>query len=431
MRLSTLVRFARELRGKKPVNIEKIQSMGLLAVKLGQICALRPDLLEPDRCIQLQELYSRAPSIPAENFDKLLNKYTSEDFKSNFNKIEPTPFAAASIGQIHRAELKDGTKVVVKLIKGDFKKSFERDVKRMKRWMKMGLFFNPKLKKVGNPIGLLNHIEDYTLRELNLLNEITGKDRLEQLSVEYNDKFPMPKLRFPKIWKELSNENVLVMEEIQDSTLESHLNAGTMEWEDLLQLFRIHGAFMFGMGVFHGDLHPGNAMMSSNKNFTFIDTGAICEAPDHVRKALFGFFYFLAKGELKNAFDAMLTMADVAPTGKTLQTYYDSMFELYDGFVGTSVSEVSLTQQMMKTVKAAVLAGCSFGDEAFPIIRSLMYMDGMVLKGHPDVDLISSMGPYLDEFATLIDTSTLLERASRSHAKAMDKNPTLLTQTTA
>ena len=431
MRLSTLVRFARELRGKKPVNIEKIQSMGLLAVKLGQICALRPDLLEPDRCIQLQELYSRAPSIPAENFDKLLNKYTSEDFKSNFNKIEPTPFAAASIGQIHRAELKDGTKVVVKLIKGDFKKSFERDVKRMKRWMKMGLFFNPKLKKVGNPIGLLNHIEDYTLRELNLLNEITGKDRLEQLSIEYNDKFPMPKLRFPKIWKELSNENVLVMEEIQDSTLESHLNAGTMEWEDLLQLFRIHGAFMFGMGVFHGDLHPGNAMMSSNKNFTFIDTGAICEAPDHVRKALFGFFYFLAKGELKNAFDAMLTMADVAPTGKTLQTYYDSMFELYDGFVGTSVSEVSLTQQMMKTVKAAVLAGCSFGDEAFPIIRSLMYMDGMVLKGHPDVDLISSMGPYLDEFATLIDTSTLLERASRSHAKAMDKNPTLLTQTTA
>ena len=431
MRLGTLVRFARELRGKKPVNIEKIQSMGLLAVKLGQICALRPDLLEPDRCIQLQELYSRAPSIPAENFDKLLNKYTSEDFKSNFNKIEPTPFAAASIGQIHRAELKDGTKVVVKLIKGDFKKSFERDVKRMKRWMKMGLFFNPKLKKVGNPIGLLNHIEDYTLRELNLLNEITGKDRLEQLAVEYNDKFPMPNLRFPKIWKELSNENVLVMEEIQDSTLESHLNAGTMEWEDLLQLFRIHGAFMFGMGVFHGDLHPGNAMMSSNKNFTFIDTGAICEAPDHVRKALFGFFYFLAKGELKNAFDAMLTMADVAPTGKTLQTYYDSMFELYDGFVGTSVSEVSLTQQMMKTVKAAVLAGCSFGDEAFPIIRSLMYMDGMVLKGHPDVDLISSMGPYLDEFATLIDTSTLLERASRSHAKAMDKNPTLLTQTTA
>ena len=431
MRLTTLLRFAKELRGKKPVDIDKIQSMGLLAVKLGQICALRPDLLEPERCIQLQELYSRAPTIPEENFEKLLSKYTDEGFSDNFNFIDSKPFAAASIGQIHKAELKDGTKVVIKIIKGDFKKTFEKDVKRMKRWMRMGLFFNPKLKKVGNPIGLLNHIEDYTLRELNLLNEITGKERLEKLAAEYSGKFPMPKLQFPKIWKELSNENLLVMEEITHPTLESHLNSKTMEWDDLLQLFRIHGAYMFGMGVFHGDLHPGNAMMTDDKDFIFIDTGAICEAPEHVRKALFGFFYFLAKGELKNAFDAMLTMAAVTPTGKTLQTYYDSMFELYDGFVGTSVSEVSLTQQMMKTVKAAVLAGCSFGDEAFPIIRSLMYMDGMVLKGHPHVDLISSMGPYLDEFATLIDTSTLLVNTQQSGWKTVDKNLPLISKTTA
>ena len=431
MRLTTLLRFSRELRGKKPVNIDKIQSMGLLAVKLGQICALRPDLLDPDRCIQLQELYSRAPTIPEENFEKLLNEFTPKDFRSNFKNIDSKPFAAASTGQIHRAELLDGTKVVIKIIKSDFEKSFRKDVKRMKRWVRMGLFFNPRLKKVGNPIGLLEHIEDYTLRELNLLNEIKGKERLQSLAEQYKGKFPMPKLKFPKIWKELSNEHVLVVEEIEAPTLESHLNSETMEWDDLLQLFRIHGAFMFGMGVFHGDLHPGNAMMTKDKDFIFIDTGAICEAPDHVRKALFGFFYFLAKGELRNSFDAMLTMADVAPTGKTLQTYYDSMHELYDGFVGTSVSEVSLTEQMMKTVKAAVLAGCSFGEDAFPIIRSLMYMDGMVLKGHPDVDLISSMGPYLDEFATLIDPATLLERTNSPRFSLVEQNRTLRTKTPA
>ena len=431
MRLTTMLSFARELRGNKPVDIDKIQSMGLLAVKIGQICALRPDLLNPDRCIQLQELYSRAPTIPKENFDRLLAKYTDEKFRSNFKYIDSEPFAAASIGQIHRAELLDGTKVVIKIIKADFEKSFRRDVKRMKRWVRMGLFFNPKLKKVGNPIGLLSHIEDYTLRELNLLNEIEGKKSLMELADRYSDKFPMPKLKFPKIWEELSNSQVLVMEEITSPTLESHLNANTLDWDDLLQLFRIHGAFMFGMGVFHGDLHPGNAMMNDNKEFIFIDTGAICVAPEHVRKALFGFFYFLAKGELKNAFDAMLTMADEAPTGETLETYYSSMFELYDGFVGTSVSEVSLTEQMMKTVKAAVLAGCSFGDDAFPIIRSLMYMDGMVLKGHPSVDLISSMGPYLDEFATLIDPATLLKRIPLSQRSILNKNRSLISKTTA
>jgi len=412
MRLVTFIRFYRQLRGKKPVNVDAIQSMGLLAVKLGQIFALRPDLIDPERCIELQQLYSRAATIPEENSQALLAKFAPPGFNDHFQSIEPRPFAAASIGQIHRAVLKDGTKVVVKIIKSDFEASFRRDVKRMKRWIRLGLFLNPRLRKVGNPVGLLAHIEDYTLRELDLTNEIKGREELTRNAAGISQHFPMPKLRFPKMWEELSNEHILVMEEIIHPTLEKHLQAGTLSWPDMLELFRIHGAFMFGLGTFHGDLHPGNAMMDDQGNFFFIDTGAICNAPDHVRNALFGFFYFLAKGELTNAFDAMLTMADVKPTGATLATYYASMNDLYDGFVGTSVSEVSLTEQMMKTVKAAVLAGCAFGEEAFPIIRSLMYMDGMVLKGHPEVDLISSMGPYLDEFSVLIDPHSIIESQS-------------------
>lgn len=412
MKLATFLRFFRQLKGKKPVNIDAIQSMGLLAVKLGQIFALRPDLIEPERCIELQQLYSRAATIPEENSQALLKKFAPEGFMDHFEFIEPAPFAAASIGQIHRAVLKDGSKVVVKIIKSDFEASFRRDVKRMKRWIRMGLFFNPRLRKVGNPIGLLAHIEDYTLRELNLLNEIEGRRLLMEQAKVVEAHFPMPKLKFPKMWDDLSNEHILVMEEITHPTLEDHLENSTLTWPDMLELFRIHGAFMFGIGTFHGDLHPGNAMMAADGSFYFIDTGAICNAPQHVRNALFGFFYFLAKGELRNAFDSMLTMAAVQPTGATLDTYYESMNELYDGFVGTSVSEVSLTEQMMKTVKAAVLAGCAFGEEAFPIIRSLMYMDGMVLKGHPDVDLISSMGPYLDEFSVLIDPHSILKGSS-------------------
>ena len=409
MKLLTFLRFFRQLKGKKPVDVNKIQSMGLLAVKLGQIFALRPDLIEPERCIELQQLYSRGATIPLEDSQKLLKRFAPEGFLDHFESLEKEPFAAASIGQIHRGVLKDGTKVVVKIIKADFEDSFKRDVRRMKRWITIGLFFRRKLRKVGNPIGLLAHIEDYTLRELDLTNEISGRNNLIEKAKEIEIHFPMPKLKFPKMWQELSNSHVLVMEEITHPTLEQHLEKGTLSWPDMLELFRIHGAFMFGIGTFHGDLHPGNAMMDDEGNFIFIDTGAICNAPDHVRNALFGFFYFLAKGELRNAYDAMLTMADVQPTGKTLQTYYDSMGALYDGFVGTSVSEVSLTEQMMKTVKAAVLAGCSFGEEAFPIIRSLMYMDGMVLKGHPQVDLISSMGPYLDEFSVLIDPNSIIK----------------------
>ena len=322
MRLLTFVRFIRMITKEGPADIDKIQKMGLLAVKLTQIFALRPDLLSEEKCRQLQSLYQRANSIPKEDSMKLIRERAPSKFLDAFESFEEEPFAAASIGQVHRGVLKDGSEVVVKIIKADFEKSFRKDVARMRRWLRIGLFLNPRLRKVGNPVGLLQHVEDYTLRELDLRNEIQGSELLQSKAKEVEHQFPMPLLKFPKVWSELSNRHVLVMEHVKAPTLESRLSNKDLSWDDLLQLFRIHGAFMFGIGTFHGDLHPGNAMVDE------------------------------------------------------------------DG---------------MKTVQIAVLAGCRFGEEAFPIIRSLMYMDGMVLRGHPDVDLISSMGPYLDEFASIVE----------------------------
>ncbi len=75
------------------------------------------------------------------------------------------------------------------------------------------------------------------------------------------------------------------------------------------------------------------------------------------------------------------------------------MHEIYRDFENLSVGEQSLTEVMMKTVREAVeKAGADFGEEGFPIIRSLMYMDGLVIRTHPEVKLISEMGPSLIEF---------------------------------
>ena len=291
--------------------------------------------------------------------------------------------------------------VVIKIIKTQNEKQFRRDVERMRRWLKIFLMFSPKLRKVGNPIALLNHVADYTTRELDLRNEIAGAKELKEIQNQISNNFPMDLLRFPTYYPTISNEHVLVSEFIEGESLEEGIENGTLGWDTLLQLFRIHGAFLFGIGTFHGDLHPGNVMLSEDGKFTFIDTGAICYSPKRVSNSLFGFFFNLAKYQKKDAYDALLQMSDVPPTGKKLEEYYDEMTRLYDSFEGKSVSEVSLTQQMMGTVKTAVLAGCAFDETSFPIIRSLMYMDGLVLETYPDVDLITSMGPYLDEFLSL------------------------------
>ena len=133
----------------------------------------------------------------------------------------------------------------------------------------------------------------------------------------------------------------------------------------------------------------------------FIDNGAICHAPPMISGALFRFFEHLSNSELESAFEALLGVSKKQLSEKRKRKYMNTMYGIYQDFEMRSVGEQSLTQIMMKTVRCAVeIAGADFGEEAFPIIRALMYLDGLVIRTHPDVKLIRSMSPYLEEFRT-------------------------------
>ncbi len=393
------MRFMRQILRKKPADLDWIQRQGLMAVKLAQIFALRPDLLGEEKCKQLQQLYQHAASIPPEDWEETLRSKAIPNFFDNFKTIDSTPLAAASVGQVHRATLHNGDEVVIKFVKQANAVKFRKEVNRMKSWLRIFLIFSPRLRKVGNPMALLNHVADYTTRELDLRNEISGAEELANIQAEIADEFPTPKLRFPKYYPKLSNENVLVSEFIEGISLEEGIENKSLEWSTLLELFRIHGAYLFGIGTFHGDLHPGNCIIDKQGRFVFIDNGAICHAPSFVNRSLFSFFEHLSRKEMHSAFMSLLDMTTKKPTGKKMQKYLNRMNEIYADFEKKPVGEQSLTRIMMQTVRAAVeLANAEFGEEAFPIIRALMYLDGLVIRTHPEVLLIKSMGPYLDEF---------------------------------
>ena len=399
MRLLKFALFMRQVTRKSPANLDWIQKQGLLAVKLAQIFALRPDIISLEKCKQLQTLYSSASTIATENVFKILKEKAPDSYHENISWFDVEPLAAASVGQVHKAKLKTGEKVVVKVIKEDHERKFKRDVKRMTRWLKLAMILSPKLRRVGNPIALLEHVQDYTLRELDLRNEIIGASKLNAIREELSGDFPMKRLRFPKYYPELSNRHVLVSELIDGQTLEQGIIKSNLAWEDLLELFRIHGAFMFGVGTFHGDLHPGNCILDKQGNFVFIDNGAICEAPRKVSNSLFNFFYHLSSNDKDLAFESLISLAERRPRSVKVEEFKKDMHEIYRDFENLSVGQQSLTEVMMKTVRSAVEnAGADYGEEGFPIIRSLMYMDGLVIRTYPEVKLISEMTGSLNEF---------------------------------
>jgi ubiquinone biosynthesis protein len=389
MNVFSFLKLIRMIYGGRTPDAGKIQEMGLLAVKIGQVHALRVDFLNEETCIELSKLYRANIPLKSEQVLKNIDR-------AKFSWIDERPLASASVSQVYRARLLTGEEVVIKVVKSNFKRIFEKDVTTVKRLFKFVIFFYPKLARVFDPIGILEHIEDYTLRELNLLNEIEGHDILREIYEKNKGTYDLSSLKFPKIYRELSSENAMVSEYIPGKTFDEILD-NEMEYSDLLLLFKIHGFFMFNIGTFHGDIHPGNLMLYGDKIY-FVDTGAIGHVSKKLSSGLLNFFDALSVYDYNLCATRLNEMAERGISGKQFEKFKVKFNDLYSDFKGRSVREVSLTRKMMETIKLGVNAGMGFEKGMFSIIKSLMFLDGMVLRCNPNAVLLEDMRQFLGEF---------------------------------
>jgi ubiquinone biosynthesis protein len=175
------------------------------------------------------------------------------------------------------------------------------------------------------------------------------------------------------------------------------LETGRLGYDTLLELFHIHGFHMFCVGTFHGDMHPGNVLLAGDR-LCFIDTGSIGRVGPEIRRGLFDFFAALSEYDYPRCAAALNRMSGRELTGRAFADFTAKFLDLYADFKDRTVAEVSLTKQMMQTIKLGVHSGMTFEKGIFAIIRSLMYLDGMVLRCQPDAVLLRDMRRFLVEF---------------------------------
>jgi ubiquinone biosynthesis protein len=247
-----------------------IEELGPTFVKFGQIMSTRPDVLPPELIKELKILQDHNAPLPFAEIKAVIER-ECPDHEKCFIDIEETPLASASIAQVHRAKLPDGTQIVLKVQRPGIKDVIETDILILESFAARVEYYYPHYA-VYNPKGIVRDFAAQIRQELDFIHDGKNADRLR-----FNMQ-DLKKIRVPKIFWEQSTRHLLVMEYIEGVRIDhvDEIRAMGIDPKEIAERgFYAYLQQIFEDGFFHGDPHPGNLLVSKDGTINFLDFGIV------------------------------------------------------------------------------------------------------------------------------------------------------------
>jgi ubiquinone biosynthesis protein len=247
-----------------------MEDLGPTFVKFGQIMSTRTELLPPEMIDQLKKLQDHAKPVPFAEIRQMLAD-NCPDADIWFAEIEETPVASASIAQVHRATLNDGTKVAIKIQRPGIGEIIETDIGILRSMAERIETVFPE-SRLYNPIGMVDDFSHQIVKELDFTRDGRNAERMAR---NFRD---VQGIRFPKIYWEFSSPRVMVMEFVEGVRIddpEAITAMGLDPHEIGVRGFHAYLKMIFEDGFFHGDPHPGNLLVTKEGDIVFLDFGIV------------------------------------------------------------------------------------------------------------------------------------------------------------
>ncbi|WMW21382.1 AarF/ABC1/UbiB kinase family protein [Methanolobus mangrovi] len=246
-----------------------LEELGPTYIKLGQILSMRQDLIPPEYANEFTKLQDEIQPFGIEEVEKLIKEELGSGVDDLFDLFEETPIAAASIGQVHRAKLKSGEEVVVKVQRPGIKKIIEADLDII---YSIASFTEEHLPeaKLYRPMEIVEEFERSIRAELDYTQEGRNAEHFAHNFREH------PRIYIPKVYWDYSSMKVLTLEYIDGVKSSSFEELDRMKVDrkeiavDVLKSFMKQ---MYDDGFFHADLHPGNVFIMKDGRIALLDFG--------------------------------------------------------------------------------------------------------------------------------------------------------------
>lgn len=393
-----------------PVRIRRaLEELGPTFVKLGQLLSTRVDMFPPLWIAEFEKLHNQVPALPWEQLhDRFIDTLGDEPEKL-FAHFEREPMAAASMAQVHRATLADGTAVVVKIRRPHIEDTIAADLRILDHIAKILDSEAPDMRRY-DPIQIAAQFRRSLNRELDLAKEARNVDKFAR---HFADD---PVVKIPRVYWAFTSHRVLVQEEIvgvKGISVERFAEAG-LDPKILAQ----RGAdtvlrMVLEHGYFHADPHPGNLIFLPGNRIGLIDFGMVGILTDARRHQLVDLLHALARKDANGLLQVLLDWTGEAGVDEDRLNYeiselllsYDDL-QLKDVKIGDLLNDITA---LMRDNHLTLPADLTL------LFKTLITLEGLGLQLDPEFHMIDHVTPFVERIvAARYSPAALAARGKKS-----------------
>ncbi|MBN2100811.1 AarF/ABC1/UbiB kinase family protein [Candidatus Dojkabacteria bacterium] len=413
---------------------KKLENLGPAFIKFGQMLSVRFDLLPSEVCMELQGLLDDGEPFDDEVAKERIEREVGIPIKQLFQKFHEKPIAAASIGQVYKAMLKNGDVVAIKVRRPGVTSKIKKDISIFKKVVRLAKVFEAvRYYRIPE---ILEEFEKWTVKELDYMVELGN---MEKFRFKYKDNLDF---RIPRPYREYSTSRVLVMEFINGVSLDEimqnkknddegivKVKGRTFNTRELIQkCFKVMVIQNFEGGLFHGDPHPANVIVDNDDRICLIDFGIVGNLNKFIQDKIRDIVNAVNSGEIQKIVDVVLTIDEKIGNEK-VKILRQELSDFILKYSGSSIGDIGFTQFMVKLLYIGSKNGIEWPVDVVLFSKQFVTMDGIALKLAPDLDPFTEIAPFfqkksIEEFADRFSDSNLV-RAMYKYAEVASKFPTV------
>jgi ubiquinone biosynthesis protein len=366
-----------------------LEELGPTFVKLGQIASTRPDLIPSPILSELERLQDNVPAFSYREVSRIMEQELGAPIENLFLQFSETPLAAASIGQVHRAVLRDGTAVAVKVQRPDIQSLIETDLDILTDWARLAenrleWARNYRVRDIVDELGKALRTElDYTAEARNA----------EKFANQYKT---WKHVHVPTVYWEYCTSRVLTMAYMEGIKLSDQVQLDRAGLDRRLLAERFATTILHQVlfeGFFHGDPHPGNVLALKDGSLVLLDFGMVGRLTPGMKKHFASFVIALRNQSSKGVIRAISNMG-IVPEDVNKELLYADVDEMREKYYKVPLNQVSLGEAVQDLFSVALRHRIRIPTELTLLGKALLTMEGVVSALDPAFSVFDVAEPF-------------------------------------